>query len=43
MVGLADLRRDKTSFTELYSGESRSVNSGIAEDWKNYYHKKLKV
>jgi hypothetical protein len=30
-----DLRSDTTLFTELLSGESRSVDSETVQDWKN--------
>jgi hypothetical protein len=32
--GLTDLRGDTTLFTELLSGESRSVDPDTVEDWK---------
>jgi hypothetical protein len=34
--GTTDLRGDATLFTELFSGESRSVDPESVEDWKNY-------
>jgi hypothetical protein len=36
MVESRDLIGDTTLFTEFLSGESRTVDSEIAEDWKNY-------
>jgi hypothetical protein len=35
MVGSADLRGDNIAYRNLL-GESRSVDSEIVEDWKNY-------
>jgi hypothetical protein len=42
MIGLTDLKGDNTVYRKL-SGENMSVDSENVEDWKNYYHMKLKV
>jgi hypothetical protein len=36
MDGLTYLRGDTTLFTELLSGESRSVDPETVENWKNH-------